>query len=115
MFEISIICSKRESCKNGKNYHNCARCADLGGCRSGYPLYKKSRKAKIKEFIKRHRKGLKAILITALLFISYFILNAIGEAWRGYKAVGGEVLVFIVPFLIVGARNCIHDLIDLFK
>lgn len=115
MFELKIMCSKRESCKNGKSYYNCARCADLSGIGCSKPLYEISRKAKFKAFLKRHKRAVKTILITVLVFISFFVLNGVGEAQRGYKAVGGEVLVFIMPFLIIGARNCIHDLIDLFK
>lgn len=73
------------------------------------------RKGKFKAFINRHRTAIKTILIFGLLFISFIILNSIGEALRGYRAVGGEVFVFLAPFLIVAARNCIHEMIDLFK
>lgn len=74
-----------------------------------------SRKGKFKAFIERHRIVLKTILITALIFILFYILNAVGQAWRGYGAVGGEVFVFLAPFLIVAGKKCFDDLIDLFK
>ena len=74
-----------------------------------------NRKGNFKTFIKRHRIALKTILIIALLFILFFILNAVGQAWRGYGAVGGEVFVFLAPFLIVAGKKCFDDLIDLFK
>ena len=72
-------------------------------------------KCKIKDFFKRHRKGVTAILLSALLFISFLFLNRLAEAERGYKAIGGEVFIFFLPFIIVSLKNCICDLIDTLK
>ena len=78
-------------------------------------VFREYRFSKFKSFVKRHRKAIATILLTVALFISYFVLNRIANAWRGYKAVGGEILVFIIPFLIVALRNCVVDMIDEFK
>lgn len=78
-------------------------------------LKSKILKYKIKTFLKRHRKALTAVLLSALLLISFFILNGLAEAERGYKAIGGEVFIFFLPFIIVSLKNCICDLIDTLK
>lgn len=74
-----------------------------------------SRRRKIKAYLKRHRTGIIATLIIAGLFIVYLYLNGLGEAWRGYSAIGGEAFVFLIPFLVVSIKECVDDLIDLFK
>lgn len=67
------------------------------------------------EFLYEHRKALTTILLFIGLIISFIVLNHLGEQWRGYKAVGGEILVFLLPFIIVVVRDNIIDLIDLLK
>ena len=70
---------------------------------------------KIKFFIKRHKKPLINVLIGVGLFICFKILNLIGNDWRGYNAIGGEALIFLLPFVIVKLRDSIHNLIDMLK
>ena len=77
--------------------------------------YKELKKGKLKVFLKKHKTAIITILTVVLTFIVYLILNRLGEDWRGYKAIGGEVLVFLAPFLIVCLRDCINDIIDIFK
>lgn len=65
-----------------------------------------------KYFLKRNKKPVTTVSIGVVLFICFKVLNHIGNGWRGYEAVGGEVFVFLMPFLIVKLRDLI---IDIFK
>ena len=64
---------------------------------------------------KQFRTLLKAVIGTALLFICFLLLNCLGTEIRGYFAVGGEGLIFLLPFIIVLAVDSWHKIIDLFK
>lgn len=65
--------------------------------------------------IKRLKTVAITILIIAALITLFFILNGLANAWRGYKSIGGEVFVFLIPFIIVVIRDCIHDFINRMK
>lgn len=54
----------------------------------------------------------KAVIVTVLILIAFLVLNAIANELRGYKAVGGEILIFLIPFLIFLAVDSWHDVID---
>ena len=71
---------------------------------------------KISEFFKKHKKRIiKTAILVILLLIAFLILNMIATAQREYTAVGGEVFVFFLPFLIVACRDSFNKLIDTFK
>lgn len=65
------------------------------------------------------RKQFKTLLIavigTALILIVFLLLNRLGNEIRGYFAVGGEGLIFLLPFIIVLVVGSWHEIIDLFK
>jgi hypothetical protein len=99
--ESFIVCSDSEQ----KRYNeNRAREMTL--------LYKAKQKSKR---LKRFKTAIITILSAAALFIAFFILNGIANAWRGYEAVGGEILVFVLPLIIVTIRDGIHDFINRMK
>lgn len=58
----------------------------------------------MKKFVKFMRKNFKKILIAAVViaavFIGYDILHNIATAERGYDAIGGEIFIFLLPYLI---------------
>lgn len=84
---------------------------DLRTCETVLKTSKKEKKS-YKGFKKLLKKGFKAFLIVGLLFILFFILNSMAEAERGYKAIGGEGLIFVLPLFIVTIRDTIHEFID---
>ena len=60
---------------------------------------------------KRHKKALINVLIGVGLFICFVIINRLVNDYRGYKAVGGEVFIFLMPFIIVRLRELVIDII----
>ena len=65
----------------------------------------------MKKFIKKHRRGLKAILYVGGLFTLFLILRGLGIAERGNNALGGEITVFLLPLIIVAAKQSIEDML----
>lgn len=51
----------------------------------------------------------KPILIVAGLFILYYLLKAVGEAERGFEAVGGEILIFCLPIIFYAIKRNVED------
>lgn len=79
-------------------------------------------KRRVKAFLKKHRDSVKLILTVlktviagAYLLGFYLVLHTLATQQRGYEAVGGEILVFLLPIIIVCVRDGIHDLFDIFK
>ncbi len=52
---------------------------------------------------------IKAIMIMALTAITYEIAHHQSVAWRGYDAVGGELLIWILPAAIWAVRSTVAD------
>ena len=66
----------------------------------------------LKGMFKKHKTAFIVILIAILLFISFLFLNALGEAERGHKGIGGEMFVFILPVILISGKKCLDDTID---
>ena len=49
------------------------------------------------------------LAIIALVAI-YQVLHIIATAERGYKAIGGEIFVFIIPFIIYGFKDTLRGI-----
>ena len=57
----------------------------------------------MKKILKRNgQANLKTALILAVAIVAFIIAHKAGTAERGYKAIGGEI---IVPFLIIFAKD----------
>lgn len=54
-------------------------------------------------------KLIKAIVIMALTAITYEIAHHQAVAWRGYEAVGGELLIWILPAAVRAVRRTVAD------
>lgn len=65
--------------------------------------------------LKRHKKSLINVLIGIGLFICFVIINRLVNEHRGYKGLGGEVFIFLMPFIIVKLRDLVCDLISHIK
>ena len=67
----------------------------------------------MKKLVKFIRKNFKKILIStvviAAVFIGYEILHIIATAERGYDAIGGEIFIFLMPYLIKTAKEAVKD------
>lgn len=70
---------------------------------------------RLDEFIKAHRKALITILSGLALLLLILFLHAVGNAERGYSAIGGELLIPAVPLIIVTFRDGIHEFINRMK
>lgn len=73
------------------------------------------RKGKFRAFLEARRRVILGVLLFTLLFILFLYLNGVAEAWRGYVAIGGELMIFLMPFLIIELKEFFDDLIDYFK
>lgn len=56
-----------------------------------------------------------ALLITGATIGGYILLHNIATAHRGYEAIGGEIAVFAVPFLIIALCKNKKDTENIFK
>lgn len=52
---------------------------------------------------------IKAIVIMAMTTVTYEIAHYQAVAWRGYDAVGGELLIWILPAAIWAVRRTVAD------
>ena len=52
----------------------------------------------------------KFLLILAITLTAYNWLHDYATVFRGVEAVGGEIVVFAVPFLVYGIKETIKDL-----
>ena len=66
----------------------------------------------IRGFLYRHRMGFLTLLGGVLLLGLCLWLRAYGVALRANGSIGGELLIFFIPFIFVIARDTINDLID---
>ncbi len=67
---------------------------------------------KIVRFMKRYYKE---ILIVMVVFICYGILHDIATAERNYEAIGGEIFVFLLPYMGYMAYLNIKDTVKAMK
>lgn len=54
-------------------------------------------------------KLIKAIAIMALTAITYELTHHQAVAWRGYEAVGGELLIWVLPLALWAVRRTVAD------
>ena len=73
------------------------------------------RKLKFKKGLRARLGVILAVLIVAGVFTLFYVSNSMSEAVRGYKAVGGEFFILLLPVALILARDLLHDFIDLFK
>lgn len=66
-------------------------------------------------FLFRHRLNFLAVLAVVLLLVLFFKLQAMGVSQRRNDSPGGELAIFVLPYIIVTARDAIMDLIDIKK
>lgn len=70
----------------------------------------------MKKFMKKYfKKALLATAIIAALCIGYAILHAIATAERHYNAVGGEIFIFLLPYIISVAIKTAKEIKAMFK
>lgn len=56
---------------------------------------------KIVRFVKRNfKKALVITMIAAALIIGYEVLHNAATDERGYNAIGGEIFIFAIPYLV---------------
>lgn len=65
--------------------------------------------------LKRAVRGLLRVLIVGAIIYAYLLINSIADELRGYDATGGEILMFVIPFIIVVGKKCFDDMIDSLK
>lgn len=51
----------------------------------------------------------KTVMVMALTAITYELAHHQAVAWRGYDAVGGELLIWILPAAIWAVRRTVAD------
>lgn len=67
------------------------------------------------DFIREHRTVILKVLAAVGLFISFIVFRRLGVAERGNRAIGGEVLIFLLPYVLVTIRNSISDMFNRHK
>ena len=68
------------------------------------------------KIVKKHYKSV--LLIVAVVGILYFcfsLIHDIATAQRGYEAVGGEIFIFLLPYLVYVAVQNFKDAADIKK
>ena len=56
-----------------------------------------------------------AVLAVAAMIIGYEVLHAFATAERGHEAIGGEIAVFFIPYIVYMFRRNIKDTKECFK
>lgn len=70
---------------------------------------------KVLKIVKKYKAILLIIAIVAAVFAGYSGLHDIATGVRGYEAVGGEIFVFILPFLIYVTVCNFKDTVNVYK
>lgn len=68
-----------------------------------------------KRALKRLQRRVITVLIAAAIVCTYFIFDIIADDLRGYNATGGEIMILLIPFIIVVAKDCFDEFINLLK
>lgn len=51
----------------------------------------------------------KAALIVALTAVTYVLAHHQATMWRGYEAIGGELLIWILPAAVWAVKHTVAD------
>ena len=70
---------------------------------------------KLVKVLKKHKKWVLRILVAAATFALVAVLHEVGTAERGFEAVGGEVMVFLLPFIIHGLVQSAKETVEELK
>lgn len=71
---------------------------------------------KVVKIVKKYgKKVLLAVSVVVAIILGYLMLHDIATAQRCYEAIGGEIFVFFVPYLIYSIIENVKDTKEAYK